>query len=46
MMAAIYARLNTRAVDRALQTQADKLCSLAQCVEVLPVLTQDLTTTQ
>ena len=40
---AIYARLNTKAVDRALQAQADRLCSLvAEPVEVLPALTQDL----
>lgn len=45
MIAAIYARLNTRAVDRALQTQADKLCSLAQGVEVLPALTQEVRST-
>lgn len=36
---AIYARLNTKAIDRALQTQADRLCSLVQGVEVLPALT-------
>jgi integrase len=36
---AIYARLNTRAVDRALQTQADRLCSLGQGSVVLPALT-------
>ena len=45
MIAAIYARLNTKAVDRALQTQADKLCRLVQGVDVLPALTQDLTST-
>jgi hypothetical protein len=28
MSAAIYARLNTKAVDRALQTQTDRFCSL------------------
>ena len=38
MSAAIYARLNTKAVDRALQMQADRLCSLAVGVEVLPAL--------
>jgi hypothetical protein len=27
MIAALYARLNTKAVDRALHTQADLLCS-------------------
>jgi hypothetical protein len=42
MIASIYARLNTKATDRALQAQADRLCSLAQGVEVLPVLTQEL----
>lgn len=30
MIAAIYARLNTKAVDRALHTQADRLCGLVQ----------------
>lgn len=40
MRAAIYARLNTTAVDRALQGQADRLCSMAVGVEVLPALTQ------
>jgi hypothetical protein len=39
MIAAIYARLNTKAVDRALQTQADRLCSLAQGPVVRPALT-------
>lgn len=33
---AIYARLNTKAVDRALQAQADRLCSLAQDATILP----------
>jgi integrase len=34
---AIYARLNIKAVDRALQTQADRLCSLVPGgVEMLP----------
>jgi site-specific recombinase XerD len=37
----IYARLNTKAVDRALQAQADRLCSLATGVEVQQALTQD-----
>jgi len=46
MMAAIYARQNTKAVDRALQTQADRLCSLVQGVDVLPALTQEPTATQ
>jgi hypothetical protein len=41
MIAAIYARLNTKAVDRALQTQADLLCSMGQTLVVLPALTQD-----
>jgi integrase len=36
---AIYARLNTKAVDRALQTQADRLCGLVQGPVVLPALT-------
>lgn len=43
---AIYARLNTKATDRALQAQADRLCGLVQGVEVLPALTQELTATQ
>jgi integrase len=34
----IYARLNTKAVDRALQAQADRLCSLTQAPEELPAL--------
>jgi integrase len=34
----IYARLNTKATDRALQTQADRLCSLVQEPVVLPAL--------
>jgi integrase len=34
----IYARLNTKAVDRALQAQADWLCSLTQAPEELPAL--------
>jgi len=38
----IYARQNTKAVDRALQTQADRLCSLVQGAVILPALTQDL----
>jgi integrase len=38
---AIYARLNTKAVDRALQTQADRLCSMTAGVEVLPALMHD-----
>ena len=42
----IYARLNTKATDRALQTQADRLWSLVQEPSVLPVLTQELTATQ
>jgi integrase len=42
----IYARLNTKATDRALQTQADRLCSLASAVEVHPALTQEVTALQ
>jgi integrase len=42
----IYARLNTKATDRALQTQADRLCSLVSAVEVLPALTQKVTALQ
>ena len=45
MICAIYARLNTKAVDRALQAQADRLCSLGQGPVVLTALTQDLTFT-
>lgn len=45
MTAAIYARLNSKATDRALQAQADRLCSLVQGVEVLPALTQEFRTT-
>lgn len=40
---AIYARLNTKATDRALQAQADRLCSLAHESVVLPALTQEIT---
>ena len=43
---AIYARLNTKATDRALQAQADWLCSLVSGVEALPAVTQELTITQ
>jgi len=43
--ASIYARLNTKAIDRALQTQADRLCSLVQGPVVLPALTQSVTFT-
>lgn len=39
MIAAIYARLNTKAVDRALQTQADRFCTLVQGPAVLPAMT-------
>jgi hypothetical protein len=47
MISAIDARLNTKAVDRALQTQADRLCSLVpRGVEMLPALTQGFTATQ
>jgi integrase len=42
---AIYARLNTKAVDRALQAQADRLCGLVQGPVVLPALTHDFTPT-
>jgi integrase len=42
---AIYARLNTKAVDRALQTQADRLCGLVQAPVVLPALTQEVSST-
>lgn len=35
-----YARLNTGAVDRALQAQADRLCNLMQAVDVPTALTQ------
>jgi hypothetical protein len=42
MIAVIYARLNTKAVDRALQTQADRLCSLVPEPVVLPALTQGI----
>jgi hypothetical protein len=38
----IYARLNTKATDRALETQADRLCSLATAIEVMPALTHNL----
>ncbi|HSQ50674.1 MAG TPA: hypothetical protein VLL94_05325 [Nitrospiraceae bacterium] len=41
------ARLNTKAVDRALQAQADRFYDLVgENVEVLPALTQNLTATQ
>jgi integrase len=44
---AIYARLNTKTTDRALQAQADRLCSLvAGQVEVLAAQTQELVVTQ
>lgn len=43
---AIYARLNTKAIDRALQAQADRFCGLVSGVEVLPALTQELRATQ
>ena len=39
MIGAIYARLNTKAVNRALQTQADRFCRLVQGQVVLPALT-------
>jgi hypothetical protein len=47
MIAAIYARLNTKAIDRALQTQADQLCGMvSERIEVLPALTQEPTAAQ
>jgi hypothetical protein len=46
MIAASYARLNSKAVDRALQTQADRLCGLVQGSQVFPALTHDVTTTR
>jgi hypothetical protein len=45
MIAAIYARLNTKAIDRALQAQVDRLCSRVSRVDVLPALTQGKSTT-
>ena len=43
MMAAMYACLHTKAMDRALQAQADRLCSLvAGQVEVLPAVGPEL----
>ena len=36
----IYARLNTKAVDRALQAQADRICSLTNSTELLPAPAQ------
>ncbi len=41
---AIYARLNTKAVDLALQAQADRLCSRVSSVEVLPAVTENEST--
>src|SRR5437016_12413602 len=38
MIAAIYARLNTKAIDRALQAQGDWFCGLVQGPVVLPAL--------
>ena len=40
MIAAIYARLNTKAIDRALQAQGDWFCGLVQGPVVLAALTQ------
>ena len=39
----VYARLNTKVVDRALQAQADRLCRTRQGLAVLPALTQGAT---
>ena len=36
-----YTRLNTKAVDRALQAQADRFCSTVQGLVVLPAWTQN-----
>ena len=38
---AIYARLNTKAVDRALQAQADRFFRTVPAPVVLPALTQN-----
>lgn len=43
MNAVIYVRLTTRATDRALQAQADRLCSLVHEPVVLSALTQEIT---
>jgi hypothetical protein len=40
MIVAIYARLNTKAVDHALQAQADRMCNLVSGPVLLPALTQ------
>ncbi len=37
----VYARLNTRAVDRALQAQADRLCIMVTGTVILPPLMHD-----
>ena len=42
MMAAIYARLNTKAVDRSLQTHADRLSRMVAGLEVIPARAQEL----
>ena len=42
MIAAIYARLNTNAADRSLQTHADRLCRMAAGLEVIPARAQEL----
>ena len=46
MIVLVYALLNTKAVDRVLGTQADRLCSLVEKPVVLPALTQELTATR
>jgi len=45
MIAGIYARLNTNAIERTLETQADRLCSLVQGPVVLLALTQEVRST-
>jgi integrase len=37
----LYARLNTKATDRALQAQADRFCGMVQSPVVLLALTHD-----
>lgn len=37
----VYARLNTKAMDRALQAQADRFCSLVPDPQVLPALAHE-----
>ena len=41
MIVLVYALLNTKAVDRVLGTQTDRLCSLVENPLVLPALTQE-----